>query len=278
VNRIIRNLSYDDYVKIPALRYSDAKGFVRSALHARHDMTHPRDHTSSTLTGVALHTAVLEPEKFSALYAVAPKLDKRTTKGKEAWDEVKAKSPSLLILRDSEYENVRGMAAAIKAHPFIQAALEVPKFSRELTLVWDETVDGVATPCKCRIDWIVTLDGVTYVIDLKSTQDASVYEFGRSIHKFKYHGQSASYLRGLQAVAPITALRRWVWVAVENTAPHGVALYEPSEGLLTQGLNEYLSAVRQYADAVRTNSWPGYPAMITPIDLPRWAWKDEEVA
>lgn len=269
---LIKGLSYDDYVKVDALRHSDAKLFARSALHARFAMLHPEDDTSSTRMGTALHLALLEPNRFGTDYAVGPKVDKRTKQGKQDWLDFEAAFPKAILLRGEEYEAVRGMAEAVHNHPFIDAVIG-KKSLREVVSVWNE--NGVS--CKCRTDWAVELDGWSYVIDLKSTRDASADEFAKDINRYKYHGQAASNLRGLQRVKPLNRLRRWLWVAVENTPPHGIAIYEPSDGLLEQGEQEYLGWVTQYAHAVRTNTWNGYPAPIQQIDLPKWAWRNERL-
>jgi len=270
MNQVRKGVSYDDYCRIDALRYSDAKGFAKSPLHARYEMLQPHADTKSTLLGHALHTAILEPERFGVEYAVGPKVDKRTTAGKAEWAHFEANHAGAIHLRGEEYDSVTGMAEAVLAHPFIQAVIGRPSH-RELTLQWDE--NGVA--CKCRIDWAVELEGVTYIMDLKSTVDASVNGFARSINNFTYHAQAASYMRGLSEALPTDRPRRWLWVAVENTAPHGVAIYEPSEPALIQGLEDYLGWVGTYRACKETNTWPGYPTQLQPIDLPRYAWRNE---
>ena len=34
-------------------------------------------------------------------------------------------------------------------------------------------------------------------------------------------------------------------------------------------------ATSKYALCKLNDNWPGYPEEITPIDLPKWAWKEE---
>jgi len=262
--------SYEEYCYIDALRHSFAKGFQKSPLHARHEMLEPEADTKSTLMGHALHTAVLEPARFGVEYAVGPKVDKRTTAGKAEWAHFEAAHKGAILLRGQEYDAIKGMAEAVIGHPFIQAALGRPSH-RELTVVWDE--NGVV--CKCRIDWAVEIDGVTYIIDIKSAVDASVIGFERAIHSFSYHSQAGSYMRGLSKALPTDRPRRWLWVAVENTAPHGVALYEPSEACIAQGEEDWLGWVATYRACVESNTWPGYTTLIQPMDLPKYAWRTE---
>lgn len=275
---IIRGLSYDDYARLDALRFSHAKHFARSPMHARFEMTHEPDDTTATLMGHALHSLVLEPERFRSDYAVGPIVDKRTKAGKEAWAAFEAANPTAIRLRGFEYEQIVGMAKAIREHPFMQVVLASPKKHTELTLVWTEEIQGVKVKCKCRLDLVVVIDNVTYIIDLKSCTDARPHDFGRKIETYNYYGQAACYMRGLNACKPSSAARRWLWVAVESTAPYGLKIYEPTEQLLADGTGEFLSYAYQYALAVKANAWPGYSTVIEPIDRPRWAWNKEEVA
>ena len=274
---ILKNQSYDDYVRLPGVRVSDLAGFKRSPLHARYAMLHPSDDTPSTIIGTALHTCVLEPKKFLADYAVAPELDKRTKEGKAKWVEFQEAHPNAIVLRDDEYDLVRGMANAIFEHPFVQSLVALPSL-REIAVVWDEMLAGGLTrqPCKARVDWVVSA-GQTFVIDIKTARDASPDAFAKAIHNLSYHVKAASYLRGLQAAAPVPNPRRFLWLVVENSAPYGVAIYEASEGLLAQGEQEYTQWLGRYSECSLRESWPGYPTPIMPIDLPKWAWKAEEV-
>jgi len=276
---ILKNLSYDDYVRLPGVRVSDLVKFRKSCLHARYDMLNPSGDTPSTVIGTAVHACILEPKKFLSDYAVAPKLDKRTTAGKAQWAQWQLDNAgSKIVLGFDDWNVVRAMTAAVIEHPAVLPIINLPSL-RETVVTWSEPVRGEGTEpvsCKARIDWIVKLNE-TFVVDIKSCRDASANEFARSISRYRYHVQAASYLRALQAAAPQTGTRRFLWVCVENTAPYGVAVYEPGDGLLEQGAVEYQNFVQQFALCSAINHWPGYPEMITPIDLPKWDWSSDEV-
>lgn len=275
---IYKNIDYDDYSRIDALRFSNAKAFSRTPLHARFAMENPSDDTKSTFLGTAVHKLVLEPSDFTNCYAVGPKVDKRTKAGKQEWMQFELDHPNQLSINTEEMESVHGMAGALMAHPFIREVIEAasgPRTIRELTVIWPEKViGGEAVLCKCRIDLGVEIGATTFILDLKTTKDAAMDDFARSINNFKYHGQAASYMRGLSVQVPTKRLRRWVWGAVENKPPYAVAVYEPSEGLMRQGEEEYLKWVADFALARKTGNWPGYATVITPIDLPRWAQRE----
>lgn len=269
---IIQGISYDDYVRLPGLRFSDAKGFRRTPLHARYEMLNPKDDTPSTLLGTAVHTSVLEPKKFLARYAVAPKLDKRTKIGKAMWAEFEGDHPTVICLTEEEGNAVLGMTGAIAMHPFMATLLSLPSM-REVVFEWDEQVSEypqLVQHCKCRVD-LIAKPRETVMLCIKTTRDASDEAFSRSVNTYAYHAQAASYLRGAQAVKPMQSERRFIWCAVENKPPYGVKLHEPSGGALVQGTNEYLSWVKQFALAQHVDSWPGYDEGISMLDLPRYA-------
>jgi hypothetical protein len=272
--RVLKDMNYDDYVRLPGERVSDLSGFARTPLHARYRAINPKDDTASTIIGTALHTAILEPSKFLSDYAVAPKLDKRTREGKAAWAEFETThAGGRIALRHDEMEGVCCMASAVMTHPFVERLFSLPSL-REAVVVWEEPVNGTSIPCKARIDMIVNAKE-PLVVDFKSCRDASADAFSKAIQNFSYHSKAASYLRGLQWAAPKEGGRKFLWVAVENSAPYGVAVYEASEGLLAQGEEEYRSWVRQFEQCKRTESWPGYPTAVMPIDLPKWAQRSE---
>lgn len=275
---IMRNVSYRDYCLLPGVRTSDLKLFKKSPLHARYAMLHPTDSTPAMARGTALHTLVLQPEKFAKEYAVGPKVDKRTKAGKNEWDAFELANQNKTLLNEVEFSVIEAMKRAVYEHAWVQAIVQLPSL-REFVVAWEDIVPGIAAPvvCKALVDLAVQADD-SIVVDLKSTSDASPDEFARSINKYSYHASAAAYLRGLQKAHPIAKRRRFVWIAVESEAPYGVAVYEASEGLLEQGELEYLSWQRQYAECTARSQWPGYPQQVQPIDLPKWAWKDVEVS
>ncbi len=119
------------------------------------------------------------------------------------------------------------------------------------------------------IDRITTYAGWTLIADLKSTNDASQWAFGSSVAKYGYHEQAAFYLEGLNVLAPVE--RRFLFIAVEKERPFCCAIHELDDEAISEGTRLFRKHLRQLRECKEDNLWPGYPAEISTIQLPKWA-------
>ena len=276
---IYRELTRDEYERIDAVNQSRLKAFARSAAHGRHAMLNPKLPTDAMSVGTALHMAVLEPERFKAEYVVAPKCDRRTNAGKAEWASFQAANAARSLLNPDEMESCIAMSAALHVHPLAGPLLRAPGVS-EVAAVWKDSETGLL--CKGRLDKLTRFVGQNLIIDVKSTRNAQPPEqdehsclFGADALKLGYLFQAAFYLDGLAALQPA---ERGYWIlAVENEAPHAVAVYELPDEAIEYGRTEYRRALKRYADAKRTDCYPGYHEGKHILNLPRWARQTMEV-
>jgi len=266
-----RNIPAAEYHLLPAVSVSRAKTAERSMKHYHYALTHPTEQTAAMALGTATHTAILEPDRFEAEYAKSPKWDMRTKKGKEAAAQFELDHPDQIRLTEDEWDLITGMQAAVWEHPIASEILGGGGIV-EASAVWTDPATGLR--CKARPDLITMWDGWNHVVDLKTTKDASRKEFARQIANLKYYWQSAHYLDGLDIIAP--ASRCFSFLAVENTPPHGVAIYTMDESDIDQGRAELAKVIAAIAECERENVWPGYPAEITDIHMPAWAQREPE--
>lgn len=258
------------YGAIEAASYSKLKNFERSAAHAREYMLHPSEPTESMDFGSASHCCILEPERFASDYVAAPKVDRRTKEGKNAWNEFEDLNRDKEILSAEDMELCTEMAAAVRLHPFVRDLLSAPG-KNEVCVVWTDPVTHLR--CKALIDRICTLAGHTFVLDFKTTQNATPNLFASQAARLQYHVQAAHYLNGLNTLAPVP--RKWLWIAQEKTRPYCSAVYRATPEVLSVGealIDHYLE---QLAECQQTNIWPGYPTGMQDLRLPRWAWTEE---
>lgn len=262
-----------EYELIQAANYSTLKHFAKSAMHARREMVTPSEPSDAMELGTAIHTLLLEPERYATEYVTAPKCDRRTREGKATWESFTAEFPPgrHSYLKADDADVLKAIANNIASHD-LAGPLLAAKGLTELCVVWIDRQTGVK--CKCLIDTTAALAGFTFVVDIKSAQDASPEAFPRSVASLLYHEQAAFYLSGLSALAP--ASRRFVWLAVETKPPHGVAVYEPDDEALAEGEFLYTDHLRQYQDAQKSGVWPGYPGGVQTLKLPPWARKRGE--
>lgn len=223
----------------------------------------PRVETPAMKLGTAIHAAVLEPDVFRDGYLAAPKIDRRTSAGKAAFADLQAKADErgAILLDADDYAACQTIAAQVRTHPSARALFANGK--AEQSAFWTDAETGVL--CKARPDWM--MPGA--ILDVKSTDDASLSGFQRSVVKWRYHVQAAWYLDGI-AAATGEQMQAFIFCVFEKSPPYAAAFYYADADMIELGRREYRQALRLYADCLESDRWPGYPTEILPISLPVW--------
>ena len=146
--------------------------------------------------------------------------------------------------------------------------------------------------------------GQNMVVDLKTTDDASLEGFSKSIANWRYDVQHPYYLDGLrqalqqsgdqapaEGAAELSAYwvdqatgmlcrcrpdfwrgepKHFVFIAVEKRPPYAVGVYVLDEESVEIGRAQYRADLERFAECVRTDSWPGYGDKIQKISVPAW--------
>jgi hypothetical protein len=257
---------YRDFVSSSELRTLLAK----SPAHLQAARQTPHKETPALILGKALHARVLEPDTYSARFAVAPKVDRRTKAGKQAWQEFTDAHPGATILPEDDAAAVENMAAAIDAHPLGQYLFK--NGAAELTGLYRDPSTQVL--CKFRPDYCREQDGM--LLDLKTTLDASPAAFERSIQQYGYHFQAAMYWHGFSRVTGRPA-KDFLFVVVEKQPPYAVSVYRIEEQSLNVGRRQYRKALEAYAPCLDSGLWPAYSDHVEAISLPAWALSQYEM-
>ena len=258
----LSGMSFEEYAALPGVNFSTLKDMRRSPLHYHHRLTTPRDDTPRMGMGRAVHTAVLEPDRFMLEYAVwsGPR---RAGKDYEAF--VLA-NPGRTILRVDEYERCLAIRDAVRADKDARRVLRRGK--PEIVLKWIDPETRLR--CKARLDW---LDRGA-LTDVKTTADIDAFTFGRLAGRMAYHAQLAFYRAGLDALghpdAPVRIL------AVEAEPPHDVGVFRLPDEALDAGrdlVDELLAKVRRHRRARR---WPGRYSGEQVLELAPWDLTDSD--
>ena len=274
-----KGLSNEEYHGSFGYSSSGLKTLVdQTPAHLHYGLTQPNEPTANMQLGTALHTLVLEPEKFDDEFAVSEKFDGRTKAGKAAKELFNVQNAGKVVLSEDQVDKAKAMAAAVLAHPI--ARLMVTDCITESSIFWwyktmeaDDNTE-FKTMLKVRPDAISRAYPV--VVDLKSSADGSFTGFAKSIINFGYHISAAMYLEGVNQCEELLkelgrmAFNKFVFVVVENFEPHLVSVYELSINDLDLGKAMYRSTLRKLKDG-QENDWPGYPEEIRVIELPAWA-------
>jgi hypothetical protein len=250
-------ITNEEYHADPAISASHLKAVMQSPYHYWSRYVDPDrkpvEPTAAMKLGSLAHCAILEPDELLQRYGVTP--DRRSTAGRAAAEQMAAEG--IEAVTSSDMALALSMAAAVRNHSAASALLQTGK--AEQSFWWDDLSSGLR--CKCRPDWYF---GST-LVDIKTTTDASPQAFARSVATFAYHVQAAHYLAGLHGA------ERFVFVAVEKTYPHAVAVYELDADALALGRTTRDNALDVIAGCRAADVWPGYSDTVQTLSLPRWA-------
>ena len=260
-NAIVADMSISDYHAHPSVSKSQLD---RLAISPAHYKWSPEKQTKATAFGAALHDYVLSPDVFDATYFVKPEGFNATKnpdkKLQAAWLEM-----GLVLISHDEFVAIEHIKAQIMAIP--KPAHLLSSGQQEVSHFWTDRDTGVK--CRCRPDWTPSM--VPWLVDLKTTLDASPRGFSRSMANYRYHVQAAFYSDGVEATTG-QRITNFLFLAVEKEPPYAVAMYELPQTAIDYGRALYKRDLQTYADAVIHDDWPAYSPDIQTIDLPAWAY------
>ena len=250
-------ITNDEYHADSAVSASHLKAILQSPYHYWARFVDPDrkpiEPTAAMRLGSLAHCAILEPDDLLQRYGVCGARNTKAGKEQAAAMEAEGIEP----VTSADMALALSMAAAVRSHPAAAALLKQGK--AEQSFWWDDLPTGLR--CKCRPDWY---HGST-VVDIKTTTDASPQAFARAVASFAYHVQAAHYLAGLHGA------ERFVFVAVEKTYPHAVAVYELDAASMALGRTTRDNAMDVLAGCRVADAWPGYGDTLQTISLPSWA-------
>lgn len=279
-NKLHQGLSYESYAAEPGLRASDLKHLRKSPAHWRAYQNAPKETTDALEFGKLFHSAIERPEEFLATYVVEPVFEGRTKKGELttslACTEVKqarAKwysdlKPNALVVRSSWKDELLGMLDSVNKHRLLKNLLK--NGVRETSLWVEDPETGVTL--KCRPDFISEKG---YMVDIKTTRDASAAFFRNQVFSTKYDGDpfyilQAAHYSHCARLSKVCRGDMFVFVAIEKEPPYAVMVYTLDEGQMGPGEQWRAHLTKLYAECDASGKWPGYPEEAVSMLAPEW--------
>lgn len=218
------------------------------------ELAHPKESTPAMHFGRAVHTALIEPERFAREYVRRPdNIDYRTKDGK-AWRDEHAGEE---VLTGDDWSRCADVVDAVLAHPAAGRSLGATVL-REATLTWQD--------CKARPDWIA--DG--RIVEFKVTRHANAGEW--MAHRAFADGwmhQLAWYREGARACGMDVQGGRLVLVS--PTAPHFVHALEVKSDALDLIALENKRTLEAMRECEARGVWPGTPEAWRLVEPPAGA-------
>lgn len=235
-----------------------------------------RAQTASQLHGHLSHCAILEPEAFAMRYSVHPCMNRNT----KAWHAIEKKAaPGVQPIQQDQYDTAmaqRDSALALTDVYGTKSMVDILAHGwAEPSAYWVDPDTGVH--CRCRPDFVHPLNKKQAIaLDVKTYGDASPREFGRQIHRMRYHVQDAFYSEGFTRASGLEIVA-FIFVVVEDKFPYAAASYRLGDDSRWEGHDQVRQLLDVYAECQKTGVWPGYSPKTTVIDMPSYALSTQEI-
>jgi len=238
------------------ISYSGLKNLKKSPAHYRQYKDEPLDvETDAMAFGSAYHTFILEPEKFEQNYYVFDDdaiyqvligegfKSPRSTKQYKEW----AESEMRLIgdrktIEKSDFQKIKDMKDKLMSHYYCRALLSGGEAEYSITGTL-QTSEGDIN-LKARPDYVKA--NKHFIIDLKTTFDASEDGFARAAADNDYHIQAALYSDLMEMLTGDSRGWSFFFIAQEKRKPYAFNIFEASPQFIGQGRYEYEQLLKLY--------------------------------
>lgn len=239
----------DEYLATRALSRTALFEFARTPAHFLLHASSPPDRSAALDFGTAFHTLILEPENASRTIMRA---DAGLTRHQKGWVDVAnaARAKGAVAVTADEARHLAAMRKRVLAEPGIEVLLASEY--REITMVWLEPRSRVW--CKARVD-LLDAGPLPFILDLKTTSDASERRFAYSCRDYGYTLQAGMYVEGANALLGADTIKGMIVVAVEKEPPYRLEWYDMRRHI-EAGREEFHELLSVFVECQATGEWP----------------------
>lgn len=279
----------NEYVNIDAVNFSLLKLYMQSPAHFKFALDHPEEDTEQTkalMMGRAIHTLILEPEKFEKRFTfidfekrpvkvsksggIADYRTKENKQWKEFMQEAAQIAGQTMLDSKEDFEAILAMGESVRTNKAACALLK--ECHNEEVITWTDPESGVE--CKAIVDFNQHTEKYIHG-DLKSMEDASPSSIGGYINKWLTHVQLAFYADGLEQRYGKPFNTAFI-IAIEKKPPFICQPYFLDEEDLELGRTIYKSLLNMHKKCVESGKWGSYDSVYETINgvivakLPAW--------
>ena len=228
--------SNNDYHSHKSISASGLKTIYKKSVY--HHLNSMFKMTDAMNFGSAVHSALLEDSND---IAVLPEFNARTKEGKKIKQDFFDNNKGKIIIKQEEQEAIEKIKKNFNSHSL---AKNLVQRLSEKEVSYYGTIDKV--PVRVRPDGIKDND---YIIDIKTTSDASPRFFKSQIYNFAYHHHACFYSEAL-GYDPA----KFRFNAIENKYPYTVEVFAMSEDMIEYGSDAWRIAFNSWKEYLETNN------------------------
>lgn len=227
--------SNDDYHSHKSISASGLKTIYKKSVY--HHLNSMFKMTDAMNFGSAVHSALLEDSND---IAVLPEFNARTKEGKKIKQDFLNDNVGKIIIKQEEQEAIEKIKKNFNGHSLAKSLVQR---LTETEVSYYGTIDKV--PVRVRPDGIKDND---YIIDIKTTMDASPRYFKSQMYNFAYHLQACFYSEAL-GYDP----SKFRFITIENKYPYTLEVFAMSEDMIEYGRDAWRIAFNSWKEYLETN-------------------------
>jgi|TARA_R100000081_G_C4763703_1_gene141401 hypothetical protein len=226
----------DEYHSHKSISASGLKTIYKKSVY--HHLNSVFKMTDAMNFGSAVHSALLEDSND---IAVLPEFNARTKEGKKIKQDFFDNNKGKIIIKQEEQEAIEKIKKNFNGHSLAKSLVQR---LTETEVSYYGTIDKV--PVRVRPDGIKDND---YIIDIKTTSDASPRFFKSQVYNFAYHLQACFYSEAL-GYDPA----KFRFITIENKYPYTVEVFAMSEDMIEYGRDAWRIAFNSWKEYLETNN------------------------
>lgn len=257
-------LSDEEYHSRPEISFHGLMDCLKSYEHYQTSRQTKKE-TAAMRFGTLAHLMALEPLEFKRRVKVSPKFDKRTKDGKAGYEAFcAALSPSDLVVDEDDYNRLMGMRAKLdEAMLDPNLAWIFQEIERvEEALFFEMQIGDTVIDCRMKPDAV----GTTFILDYKTTQDASIEGFWKTVKSYNYDLQLYFYQYAESLVSG--KKKQLIILAQETEAPYEFQFHAINEDGLQDAWNVLDLALNKYVLG-KNGKQTGYPRCVSELIVSR---------
>ena len=226
----------DEYHSHKSISASGLKMIYKKSVY--HHLNSVFKMTDAMNFGTAVHSALLEDSND---IAVLPEFDARTNEGKKIKQDFFNNNQGKIIIKQEQQEAIEKIKNNFNKHSLARSLV---KRLTETEVSYYGKIDNI--PVRVRPDGIKKND---YIIDIKTTSDASPRIFKSQMYNYAYHLQACFYSEAL-GYDPA----KFRFITIENKYPFSVEVFGMSEDMIEYGRDAWRIAFENWKEYIETNN------------------------